>query len=183
MGGIARLPEILTTYRVHSASVSSLYTKQQRLNAVRGLAFKLTRWFGDEAEDVAGRTLGLLQSRNESPSNEEFARLGGDLERLLTAYSTAKQLDPESHAEIVGDASRLWWEVASGLARQGRKEALSIYRARRKLARASWSERILCGWQVPRRRFMRAAARSLSVDTNGESFSPRAPVRARARRP
>ena len=63
MGGIARLPEILTTYRVHSAT-SSLYTKQQRLNAVRGLAFKLTRWFGDEAEDVAGRTLGLLQSRN-----------------------------------------------------------------------------------------------------------------------
>jgi GT2 family glycosyltransferase len=180
-GGIARLPEILTTYRVHSASVSSLYAEQQRLNAVRALEFQLTQWLGDEAKDAAGLTLRLFQGRNDSTTCEEFARLGGYLERLLTAYSSAKRLAPETHARIVEDSSRLWWEVASDLTRRGRTEALSIYWDRPKLARASWVERTLCRMaSATPVRLMRAAARSLSDPILPET-GDRAAVRAARR--
>jgi GT2 family glycosyltransferase len=126
IGAIARLPEVLTTYRWHAGNTTHRRAGVLHANASRALAEAIADRFGAEAPRIASLIVRHLHERMPVRDGATLEALGTALARLLRDFD-----DPAIDAA----AARDWWRLARAAIRSGRPGLLTRFRAQRALRR------------------------------------------------
>lgn len=126
LGGIARLPEVLTTYRWHAGNTTHRRAGVLHANASRALAEAIADRFGPDAPRIAELIVRHLHERVPVRDGATLDVLGAALARLLRDFD-----DPAIEAA----AARDWWRLARAAVRSGRPWLFSRFRAQRALRR------------------------------------------------
>jgi GT2 family glycosyltransferase len=133
VGAIARLDEVLTTYRYHAANASLARAEALNANAARVLSGVYAPWLGDAAATAAELVIRHLSDRQPVPDAATLDRIGGFLERLLGQFCAAQDLSVADRRRIGALAGEAWWRTARGGIRRGIPGMLGRYRARKLL--------------------------------------------------
>ena len=132
-GDLARLNEVLTTYRFHAGNASVARAEALNANAARVLCRAYAPWLGDAAAAAAELVIRHLSDRQPVPDAATLDRIGRILERLVEAFCTAHDLSPAERRRIGGLAGEAWWRTARGGIRRGVRGMFGRYRARKAL--------------------------------------------------
>jgi GT2 family glycosyltransferase len=133
VGAIARLDEVLTTYRYHAANASLARADALNTNAARVLCRAYAPWLGDAAATAAELVVRHLSDRQPVPDAATLDQIGEILERLLREFCAAHDLSMADRRRIGGLAGEAWWRTARGGIRRGAPGMLGRYRARKVL--------------------------------------------------
>jgi GT2 family glycosyltransferase len=133
VGAIARLNEVLTTYRYHATNASRARAEALNANAARVLCRAYAPWLGDDAAAAAELVIRHLSDRQPVPDAATLHRIGRILERLLEQFSAAHNLSAPDRRRIGGLAGEAWWHTARGAIRSGVRGVLGRYRAHEQL--------------------------------------------------
>jgi len=133
VGAIARLDEVLTTYRYHAANASLARAEALNANAARVLCRAYAPWLGEAAATAAELVVRHLSDRQPVPDAATLDRIGWILERLLEQFSAAQDLSVADRRRIGGLAGEAWWRTARGAIRRGAPGMFGPYRARKAL--------------------------------------------------
>ena len=133
VGAIARLEEVLTTYRYHAANASLARAEALNANAARVLCRVYAPWLGDAAPKAAGLVIRYLSDRQPVPDAATLDRIGGILERLLEQFCAAHDLSAADRRRLGGLAGEAWWRTARGGIRRGVRGMFGRYRVRKVL--------------------------------------------------
>ncbi len=121
LGGIARLPEVLTTYRWHAGNTTHRRAGVLHANACRALAEAIADRLGADAPKVAALIVRHLHERIPAQDAATLDALGAALTRLLADFA-----DPAVHMA----AARDWWRLCRAALRSGQPWLIARYRAR-----------------------------------------------------
>jgi glycosyltransferase involved in cell wall biosynthesis len=133
VGAIARLKEVLTTYRYHAANASLARAEALNANAARVLCGAYAPWLGDAAAAAAELVVRYLSDRQPVLDAMTLDRIGEILERLLERFCAAHDLSAADRRRIGGLAGEAWWRTARGGIRRGAPGMFGRYRARKLL--------------------------------------------------
>jgi hypothetical protein len=133
VGAIARLDEILTTYRYHTANTSLARADTLNANAARVLCRAYASWLGHAAAPAAELVIRHLSDRQPVPDAATLERIGEVLERLLGTFCAAHNLSVTDRWRIGELAGEAWWRTARGAIRRGMPGMFGRYRARKML--------------------------------------------------
>ncbi len=120
LGGIARLPEVLTTYRWHAGNTTHRRAGVLHANASRALAEAIGDRLGADAPQFASLIVRHLHERIPVRDATTLDALGAALARLLQGFD-----DAAIHAA----AARDWWRLARAAIRSGRPGLVRRWRA------------------------------------------------------
>lgn len=124
LGGIARLDEVLTTYRWHAGNTTHRRAGTLHENASRALAEAIADRFGAAAPQTASLIVRHLHERRPVGDAATLDALGAALARLLQDFD-----DAAVHAA----AARDWWRLARAGLRSGQPWLLTRFRAQHAL--------------------------------------------------
>jgi len=141
VGAIARLNEVLTTYRYHTANASLARAEVLNANAARVLCGAYAPWLGDAAAAAAELVIRHLSDRQPVLDAMTLDRIGEILEQLLERFCAAHDLSAADRRRIGGLAGEAWWRTARGGIRRGGPGMFGRYRAR-KLLTADFHPRV-----------------------------------------
>jgi glycosyltransferase involved in cell wall biosynthesis len=133
VGDIARLNEVLTTYRYHAANVSHARTAALNTRAARVLSAAYLPWFGDDAAAAAELVVTHLSDRQPVRDAATLERIGVILERLLQGFCRTHALSATDRARIAALAGEAWWRTARAGIRSGAPGMMRNYRSRKLL--------------------------------------------------
>ena len=119
LGGIARLDEKLTIYRLHAANTFRHNEETMTANAVRVLTPSYERWFGAEAEQAASVVVRHISAAKPVPSPEAFALLTRVFDQLTRFYLQEAEGDATTQRGIRMQAHALWRRMLRVSARGG----------------------------------------------------------------
>lgn len=136
IGEIARLDEVLTTWRAHATNLSTAAPEAMLRGAVAVLAPAVAPWVGEDAAPAAASlVIRHLSERRPVTTAAELQRLGAVLERLATGFCAERAAAAEDRASIWAEAGRSWWQAARAGARSGQPGLLRHWWARPSLRR------------------------------------------------
>jgi len=118
-GRIARLDDVLVTYRKHSGSASQTHIGAMTNRATEVLAADYADVFGDEAADYAELVVRYVMGRMAVPDRTTLRRVGEAIIRLQDDYLTRNRPDPESRALIRWETARRWARIGEIALRNG----------------------------------------------------------------
>lgn len=127
VGEIARLEEVLTVYRWHSANTSYGREATLNANAVRVLAGTYAPLLGEAATAAATLVIRHLSNRKPARDAATLEQLGTTLERLLAAFGAAQRLDTAQRARLARVTGGIWWRCVRAAARAGAPSLLNQY--------------------------------------------------------
>lgn len=133
IGDIARLNEVLTTYRYHAANTSHARTAALNARAARVLNTAYLPWFADDATEAAELVIRHLSDRQPVRDPGTLERIGLVLERLLQGFCQTQALSAADRARIAALAGEAWWRTARGAIRSGAPGMMRNYRSRKLL--------------------------------------------------
>jgi hypothetical protein len=120
IGEIARLDEVLTTWRAHATNLSAAAPEAMLSGAVAVLAPAIAPWVGKgTAPGAAALVIRHLSERRPVTTAAELQRLGTVLEQLAAGFCTQRAATAEDRALIWAEAGRSWWQAARAGARSG----------------------------------------------------------------
>jgi GT2 family glycosyltransferase len=129
IGEIARLGDVLTTYRYHAANASLERSALLNARAARVLGAAYAPWLGDDAAAAAELVATHLSDRQPVRDPATLERIGDVLERLLRGFCQTQALSAADRARIAALAGEAWWRTARGAIRSGAPGLLRPYRA------------------------------------------------------
>lgn len=118
-GEIARLNDVLTTYRFHAASASSHNATRLDDSAARVLAAAYAPWLGADAAESA--VLAVRHWLNRQPPRDAATldRLGETLQRLLAGFCAPGNPGSAAPDRITALAGDIWWRTVRSATRAG----------------------------------------------------------------
>ena len=119
IGDIARLNDVLTTYRFHAASASSHNATRLDQNAARVLAAAYAPWLGAEATESAVPAVQHWLNRQPPRDAATLDRLGDTLQRLLAGFCAAGNPGSAAPDRIAALAGDIWWRTVRSATRAG----------------------------------------------------------------
>ena len=119
LGGIARLDEPLTIYRLHAANTFRHNEETMTANAVRVLTPSYERWFGTQAEAAASVIVRHISAAKPVPTPEAFALLTRVFDELTRFYLNEAADDAATQRGIRTQAHALWRRMLRVSARGG----------------------------------------------------------------
>ena len=120
VGDVARLDEVLTTYRSHAAGASQRHRARMQASARAVLAEAYAPVFGARAEACAALVGSYLAGRQSVPDLATLEALGDVLGAITRALAVRFPPDAESCGLIAREMSRQWWGAARAGIRAGR---------------------------------------------------------------
>lgn len=118
-GRIARLDDVLVTYRKHSGSASHTHIKAMTDRATDVLAADYAEVFGDEARDYAALVVRYVMGRMAVPDRTTLRKVGEAIIRLQDDYLARARPDTESRALIRWETARRWARIGEIALRNG----------------------------------------------------------------
>ena len=119
LGDIARLDEVLLTYRSHGAGASQRYRARMSSSAKAVLERVYAPWLGDAAERYARLMVTHIAAGEPVASEEDLQGLTAAMRAVDNAFQTRHRLSPEDCDMISAEMSGLWWRAASSSIRSG----------------------------------------------------------------
>ncbi len=119
VGQLGFINEPLLLYRRHPGGVSVQHEAQMVAQSCRVLTAAYRPWFGAEADTLAAFVITYLFGRKPPLDSRTLTQVGAVLNRLLEAFLAHNPVDPNDRADIVGQASALWWDVVRSSVRSG----------------------------------------------------------------
>ncbi|MFA5962507.1 MAG: glycosyltransferase family A protein [Sphingomonas sp.] len=110
-GRIARLDDVLVTYRKHSGSASHTHISAMTNRATDVLAADYAGVFGDEAADYAALIVRHVMGRMAVPDRTTLRLVGEAIIRLQDDFLARVHPDPESRALIRWETARRWARI------------------------------------------------------------------------
>ena len=107
LGDIARLDEVLTTYRWHQSGASSTCAAQMMASACAVLEEAYVPWFGAGAARAARLVNHHIAARQAVPDTATFRELRQILADLSQAFATTYQPDPMTRALVSAQTTRI----------------------------------------------------------------------------
>jgi len=129
IGEIARLDDVLTTYRFHATSASVHRAAQLDAVAARILAASYADWLGSDAADAAELAVRHWLNRQAPRDAASLDRLGDILQRLLAGFCAANNPGSAAPDRIAALAGETWWRTVRSAIRTGSPRLISRYRA------------------------------------------------------
>lgn len=120
LGRIARLDDVLLTYRRHGGGASQTQAAAMLASAGAVLADAYAPLFGEEAAATAALVVEHVMAQRPVRGREALARLGDVLVRLQDAFLAEHDPDPESRALIRWETARRWARIGRASLRAGR---------------------------------------------------------------
>jgi len=164
-GRIARLDDVLVTYRKHAGSASRTHVQAMTDRATDVLAADYAEVFGDEAASHAALIVRHVMGRVAVPDRITLRRVGETIIRLQDDYLARRRPDPESRALIRWETARRWARIGEIGLRSGTlglADAAAVRPDHLGLGYAGIDElilsRILGGTRAVRRLFLERAA-------------------------
>jgi hypothetical protein len=136
VGDIARLDEVLTTYRYHGANASLARAAALDAAAARVLAGAYAPWLGDDAQVAAEAVVRHLSDRQPIADAATLGRLGAWLERLLAGFDARHRLSGADAERIARLAGETWWQAVRAAIRSGHPDFARLHGTARTLAGA-----------------------------------------------
>ncbi|CAN5401647.1 hypothetical protein BH10PSE14_BH10PSE14_44480 [soil metagenome] len=110
-GRIARLDDVLVTYRKHSGSASHTHISAMTDRATDVLAADYADVFGDEAADCAALIVRYVMGRMAVPDRGTFRRVGEAIAALQEDFLARHRPDAASRALIRWETARRWARI------------------------------------------------------------------------
>ena len=136
LGDIARLDEVLTTYRYHGANASLARAAALDAAAARVLAEAYAEWLGGDAPAAAETVIRHLSDRRPIADAVTLGRLGAWLERLLAGFDAKQRLSGAEAARVARLAGETWWQAVRAAIRSGHPALARLHAAAPTLAGA-----------------------------------------------
>ncbi len=119
LGGIARLDEKLTIYRLHAANTFRHHEETMTSNAIQVLTPSYERWFGAEAAAAASVVVRHISAARPVPNETDFTLLCRVFDQLTTTYLAKAAGDAATQRGISVQANALWRRMLRVSARAG----------------------------------------------------------------
>lgn len=136
LGDVARLDEVLTTYRYHGGNASLVSADRLNRNAARVLTGAYAPWLGQSSMVAAELVVRHLSDRRPMRDRATLLRLGEILEALLAGYSVGHRLLGADVARVAVIAGQAWWRCVRASVRSGSPWLIGAYGQPRVLAAA-----------------------------------------------
>lgn len=134
IGDIARLEDVLTTYRWHASNTTHDNVARQDARAAQVLCGAYARWLGQDAAEAAVLAIRHFSGRRPPRDAATLDALGSLLERLRLGFCNSFHLDRAQRDQIAALAGDTWWRTVRGATRAGSPWLLGRYRAHPTLA-------------------------------------------------
>lgn len=118
-GDVARLPQVLTTYRYHATNASLARADLLRTNAAKVLEAAYAPLLGADSGPAALLVTRHLSEREPVRDRRTLDRIGNVLERLLDGYCTQQNLSQTDRGRVAALAAEAWWRTVRAAVRSG----------------------------------------------------------------
>ena len=135
-GDIARLDEILTTYRYHTTNTSHATAPRLNRNAARVLEAAYTPWLKTGAAHIALTVIHHLSTRHPAGDRTTLRHIGATLTHLLEHFSHTHHLHDADRRRLAAIAGHAWWRCVRRAVRSGNPALITEYPHPRLLAAA-----------------------------------------------
>jgi glycosyltransferase involved in cell wall biosynthesis len=130
LGGIARLDEKLTIYRLHAANTFRHHEETMTANAIQVLTPSYERWFGGDAASVASLVVRHISAAKPVPNEADFTLLCRAFDQLTRTYLNEAAGDVTTQRGIRIQANALWRRMLRVTARAGGVSRMRLLGAR-----------------------------------------------------
>jgi len=130
LGGIARLDEPLTIYRLHEGNTYKQQEETMAASAVKVLEPAYRKLFGDEAEEAALLVVRHLSRGQPVADEQALQRLCSVIDTLNRSFPQAEAADAATRIALLRHASTLWERMLRTSARDGTLGVRALLRHR-----------------------------------------------------
>lgn len=135
-GDIARIGEVLTTYRYHSANTSHATAARLNRNAARVLESAYAPWLHAAAAPAAEAVIRHLSDRHPAADRATLRHIGQTLTDVLAGFSRDQRLQSPDRLRLAAIAGQSWWRCIRAAVRSGNPSLITEHAKPTSLAAA-----------------------------------------------